>query len=188
MTAQADQTPPSPPTLTLRENICEFFVKNSSSLTSSFGSTMHTFTLCTVYTTYYTVKKHILIPLSPDMLFRGYFASSTKNVLFWKPWLVYEMVRHGWLSVSGIEPANPPPPPPTFLCQLDLDWHSLLLISSHGHGIITIFITYHHHLSSSSRNLTTCFNRSTQPWGKVGEAIPTQRGAIEMGGTRTSYF
>jgi hypothetical protein len=44
---------------------------------------------------------------------------------------------------------------------LDLDLHSLFWKSANRHGIITIFLTYHHHLSSSSRNLTTC---STTQW------------------------
>ncbi len=32
---------------------------------------------------------------------------------------------------------------PSGLFWLDLDWHLLLWIRAHGHGIITIFITYH---------------------------------------------
>ncbi len=40
---------------------------------------------------------------------------------------------------------------------LDLDWHLLLSIGAHSNRIITTFINNHYHLSSSSRNLTTCF-------------------------------
>ncbi len=41
---------------------------------------------------------------------------------------------------------------------LDLDWQSLCEQVFKGHRIIIIFITNLHHLSSSLRNLTTCFN------------------------------
>ncbi len=41
--------------------------------------------------------------------------------IFYKPWLVYEMVRYGWPSVSGLafipRSSLPPPLPPPFLWQ-----------------------------------------------------------------------
>ncbi len=155
MTAQADQAPPPAP-------LGEIFVSFSSEfLVSYLILRIYNAYFYTLYCIHYLIhckKTHIY------SLIAGYALSQVIHriqyeILFWKPWLVFEMVRYGWPSVSDVAFGHENPPPP-FLFQRNLDWHSLLLVSAHGHEIITIFI-YHHHLSSSSKNLTVCFNHST---------------------------
>ncbi len=105
------------------------------------------------------------------MISRGLFIASSPKYYFWNPewykkWLgtvdhryLFNEVKYtatGWRMVKWYPRAYIFEL--WFFSNLDLDWHSLLWISAHRHGIITIFITYHHHLSSTARNPTTFFN------------------------------
>jgi hypothetical protein len=89
MTAQADQTP----TLTLRENICEFFVRIPRLLPHP--SDIQCILLHYVLYTLHCKKRYMCIPVAPDMLFSGLFIASSTKYYFENPQLVYEMVRHG---------------------------------------------------------------------------------------------
>jgi hypothetical protein len=51
--------------------------------------------------------------------------------------------RYPRTFIHGINSSVTVSEKPWWFC-LDLDWHSLSWISAHGHGILTIFITFHH--------------------------------------------